>query len=133
MKRLMEYPWKDRYSTLLVMKWLIVDPWKDLSWRFFVMKRLKLDPWKDISSTLTRMLDRVFIVSIPLLDFQSLFISRGLGLGIYQSVSPVLFPMVLDLVALQYTKFCVHSNCTINNNSDENRTQFFSDQNSHSN
>ena len=66
------------------MKWLMVDPWKDVSWSFFVLKRLKLDPWKDISSTLARKLDRVIIVNIapPLLDFLSLFISRGLGLGV---------------------------------------------------
>ena len=76
--------WKDLYSSLMVMKWLMVDPWRDLSWTFFVTKRLKLNPWKAISSTLTRELDLVIIVNFnhpPLLDFYSLFISRCLGLG----------------------------------------------------
>ena len=57
-------PWKDLYSTLLAMKWLMVDPWKDLSWIFFLMKKLKLNQWKNISSTLTRKHDCVIIIKI---------------------------------------------------------------------
>ena len=70
------------------------------------MKRLKLNPWNNINSTLTRKLDRFIIVNIgPLLDFESLFFNRGLGLGL-DNVLGFLSVLSSGFLNLKFDAFC---------------------------